>query len=191
MRKIISIKITIFILVVCSNQAFASNNDDRKMISLLDDALLSVEQAAQSGNNAINTVETVADGVTLTDILVSQLSVSQQQAFGGAGALFQVAKQNMDPQAFSTLSQSVPGMNDMLAAAPTPSDPVSSLAGSLSSMMGDTDNTLGTVASLAASFNELNLSPEMVGQFIPIMTEYVKNTGGQVTANLLQAALLP
>ena len=58
-------------------------------------------------------------------------------------------------------------------------------------MMGDTDNTLGTVASLATSFNELNLSPEMVGQFIPIMTEYVKNTSGQVTANLLRAALVP
>lgn len=191
MNKLVSIKITIFILIAFSNLAFASNNDDRKMISLLGDALSTIEQAAQTGNETLDTVETVADGVTLTDILVSQLSVSQQQALGGAGALFQVAKQNMEPQAFSTLSQSVPGMNDMLAAAPTPSDPVSSLAGSLSSMMGDTDNTLGTVASLATSFNELNLSPDMVGQFIPIMTEYVKNTSGQVTANLLQAALLP
>lgn len=191
MRKLVSIKITIFILVAFSNLAFASNNDDKKMISLLGDALSTIEQAAQAGNETLDTVETVADGVTLTDILVSQLSVSQQQALGGAGALFQVAKQNMEPQAFSTLSQSVPGMNAMLAAAPTPSDPISSLAGSLSSMMGDTDNTLGTAASLATSFKELNLSPEMVGQFIPIMTEYVKNTSGQVTANLLQAALLP
>ena len=67
----ISIKITVFILVGFSNLAFASNNDDRKLISLLDGALSTVEQAAQSGNNAINTVETVADGVTLTDIQVS------------------------------------------------------------------------------------------------------------------------
>ena len=105
MNKLVSIKITIFILIAFSNLAFASNNDDRKMISLLGDALSTIEQAAQTGNETLDTVETVADGVTLTDILVSQLSVSQQQTLGGAGALFQVAKQNMEPQAFSTLSQ--------------------------------------------------------------------------------------
>ncbi len=191
MKKIVSIIIAIFALLAFPNLTFSSNSDDRKIISLLGGALSTIEQTAQSANETLDTAETVAEGITLTDILVSQLDVSQSQALGGAGALFQVAKQNMEPQAFSTLSQSVPGMNAMLEAAPTTSDPVSSLAGSLSSMMGDSDNTLGSMASLATSFNELNLSPEMVGKFIPIMTEYVKNTSGQVTANLLQAALAP
>ena len=191
MRKLISINIAIFALIAFPNLALATNSDDREMISLLGEALSTIEQAAQTGNETLDATATVAEGITLTDILMSQLSISQQQALGGAGALFQVAKQNMEPQAFSTLSQSVPGMDAMLEAAPTTSDPVSSLTGSLSSLMGDTDNTLGTMASLATSFDQLNLSPEMVGQFIPIMTEYVKNTSGQVTANLLQAALLP
>lgn len=191
MRKLISINIAIFALIAFPNLALATNSDDREMISLLGEVLSNIEQAAQTGNEALDTTATVAEGITLTDILASQLSVSQQQALGGAGALFQVAKRNMEPQAFSTLSQSVPGMDAMLEAAPTTSDPVSSLTSSLSSLMGDTDNTLGTMASLATSFDQLNLSPEMVGQFIPIMTEYVKNTSGQVTANLLHAALLP
>ena len=191
MRKLISINIAIFALIAFPNLALATNSDDRELISLLDGALSTIEQTAQTGNETLDATTAAVEGVTLTDILVSQLSVSQQQALGGAGALFQVAKQNMEPQAFSTLSQSVPGMNTMLEAAPTTSNPVSSLTGSLSSMMGDTNNTLGTVASLASSFEQLNLSPDMVGQFIPIMTEYVKKTSGQVTANLLQAALLP
>ena len=191
MKKLISINIAIFALIAFPNLALATNSDDREMISLLGGVLSNIEQAAQTGNETLDATTTAVEGVTLTDILVSQLNVSQQQALGGAGALFQVAKQNMEPQAFSTLSQSVPGMEAMLGAAPTTSDPVSSLTSSLSSMMGDTNNTLGTVASLASSFDQLNLSPEMVGQFIPILTEYVKNTSGQVTANLLQAALLP
>lgn len=191
MKKTVSIIIAIFALIAFSNLTVASNYDDRRVTSLLGDALSTIEQTAKSANETLDTAEAVAEGVTLTDMLVSQLGVTQPQALGGAGALFQVAKQKMKSQAFSTLSQSVPGMNAMLEAAPTTSDPVSSLAGSLSSMMGDSDNTLGTMASLATSFNELNLSPEMVGQFIPIMTEYVKNTSGQVTANLLKAALAP
>ena len=191
MRNLISINIVIFTLIAFPSIAFATNSNDREIIGLLGETLSTIEQAAQAGNETLDATTKAVEGVTLTDILVRQLSVSQQQALGGAGALFQVAKQNMEPQAFSTLSQSVPGMEAMLEAAPTTSDPVSSLTGSLSSLMGDTNNTLGTVASLASSFDQLNLSPEMVGQFIPIMTEYVKNTSGQVTANLLQAALLP
>lgn len=192
MRKIFSINIAIVVVLIAfPNLTFATNNEDRKVISLLEGALSTIDQAAQTGNETLDAATTVTEGITLSDILVSQLSVSQQQALGGAGALFQVAKQNMEPQAFSTLSQSVPGMEAMLEAAPTTADPVSSLAGSLSSLMGDTNNTLGTVASLASSFEQLNLSPDMVGQFIPIMTEYVKNTSGQVTANLLQSALMP
>lgn len=191
MRKIDYIKTAIVTLIAFPTITYASNTDDKNFVNLLGGALSTIEQAAQSGNEAIAATETVAEGITLTDILVSQLNVSQQQALGGAGALFQVAKQNMDPQAFATLSQSIPGMNNMLEAAPATSEPISILASSLSSMMGDTNNTLGSIASLATSFNDLNLSPEMVGQFIPIVTEYVKNTSGQVTADLLRAALTP
>ncbi len=91
----------------------------------------------------------------------------------------------MDPQVFSSLSQSLPGMNDMLEAAPVIQSPFSGLSG----MMGDASNTLNSAASLATSFQQINLSPDMIGQFIPIVTDYVRNTSGQVTADLLRSAL--
>ena len=131
---------------------------------------------------AASTVST--NQIGLVDILVRQLGVSQQQALGGAGAIFQVAQGSMNPQAFATLSQSIPGMNTMLGAAPA-----SPAAGGLSSLMGGGGNTLGNMAALAASFQQLNLSPNLVGQFIPIITNYVSQTSGQMTANLLQTAL--
>lgn len=45
------------------------------------------------------------------------------------------------------------------------------------------------MTSLASSFQQLNLSPSMVNQFIPVVVDYVKNTSGEMTANLLQSAL--
>lgn len=42
---------------------------------------------------------------------------------------------------------------------------------------------------LTSTFQQLNLSPAMVGQFVPVITDYVRNTSGQVTADLLQSAL--
>lgn len=68
----------------------------------------------------------------------------------------------------------------MLGAAPDMSN-LSALAGG--------NSTLGSAAALAASFQQLNLSPDMVGKFIPVITNYVSKTSGQATANLLQSAL--
>ncbi|TXI17984.1 MAG: DUF2780 domain-containing protein [Nitrosomonas sp.] len=122
--------------------------------------------------------------IGLVDILAHRLGVSPQQALGGAGAIFQAAQGNMDPQAFATLSKSIPGMDTMLGAAPNLAG-----AGGLSSLMGGADSTLGSVAALAGSFQQLDLSPDMVGKFIPVITDYVKQASGQATANLFQSAL--
>jgi len=155
----------------------------------------SVEQSAQSGSQITQSGATAAQGIdasqmSLTDTLTRQLGISQHQALGGSGAIFKAAQGNINPQEFTTLSQSVPEMNDMLSAAPTPApDSISSLTGGASSMMGGTGNTLNSTASLASSFQQLNLSPDMVGKFTPIITDYVKNSGGQAAADLLQSAL--
>jgi hypothetical protein len=62
-------------------------------------------------------------------------------------------------------------------------------AGGLTSLMGNSGSSLGSVAALTGSFQQLNLSPNMVSQFIPVVTSYVRQTGGQATADLLQSAL--
>lgn len=154
----------------------------------------SAEQSAQSGSQITQSGATAAQGVgasqmSLTDTLTRQLGISPNQALGGSGAIFQAAQGNMDPQDFTTLSQSVPEMNDMLSAAPSAPDSISGMTGEVSSMMGGTGDTLNSTASLASSFQQLNLSPDMVGKFTPIITDYVKNSGGQVAADLLQSAL--
>jgi hypothetical protein len=163
----------------------------QNVLGTVDSGLATVGQTAQTGRAVIEAGKTAATGVpavsqtSLTNVLVSQLGVTQQQALGGAGAIFQAAKANMAQQAFASLSQSIPGMSDMLAAAPQVSQPLSGVT----SMMGGAGNTVNTMTSLAASFQQLNLSPSMVNQFIPVVVDYVKNASGQMTATLLQSAL--
>lgn len=166
------------------------------VVGTVDRSLATVGDTAQTGRAVIEAGKAAATGTTttavqsvsqtgLTDALVNQLGVSPQQALGGAGAIFQAAKTNMAPQAFSNLSQSIPGMSDMLAAAPQVSQPLSGVT----SVLGGAGETVGTMTSLASSFQQLNLSPSMVNQFIPVVVDYVKNTSGEMTANLLQSAL--
>ncbi|MDD5461893.1 MAG: DUF2780 domain-containing protein [Methylococcales bacterium] len=73
----------------------------------------------------------------------------------------------------------------MLAAAPQVSQ---SLSGA-TSMPGGTSSTINSMLSPASSFQQLNLSPSRVNQFIPVAVDYVTNTSGQMMANLLQSAL--
>ena len=160
------------------------------VVGKVDSGLATVGRTAETGRAVIGAGTAAATGVpssqtSLTDVLVSRLGVSPQQALGGAGAIFQAAKANMAPQAFTSLSQSIPGMSEMLAAAPQTSQPLSGAT----SVLGGVSGTINSMTSLASSFQQLNLSPSMVNQFIPVVVDYVKNTSGQMTANLLQSAL--
>jgi len=189
MRRIIYNQLTA-LTVLISVMGCAATGNPNNPLSTVDRGLSTIESAAQSGRQVLDAGTAAAsttgiNQIGLVDILVHRLNISPQQALGGAGAIFQMAQGNMNPQAFATLSKSVPGMDSMLNAAPA----MSNLSGGLSSLMGDNSNALGNVTALAASFQQLNLSPDMVSQFIPIVTNYVSKTSGQATANLLQSAL--
>jgi hypothetical protein len=116
--------------------------------------------------------------------LTKDLSVTPEQATGGAGALFQLAKSKLSVEDFSKVSNAVPGMDGLLKAAPKPkgNSPLDSLASSLS-------GSAGGLASVASSFKSLGLSPAMAEKFAPILTQYVQRKGGSSVASLLAGAL--
>ncbi len=185
------------LVIIVSLIGCATNSNSINPLGTVNPGLSPMVGAAQSGQQVINAgaagtavaaVNTAGTNqIGLVDILVRQLGVSQQQALGGAGAIFQLAQGNMNSQAFASLSQSVPGISGMLNAAPA--IPGASSLGGLSSLMGNSNSALGGAAALAGSFQQLNLSPNMVGQFIPVVTNYVRQTSGQASADLLQSAL--
>jgi hypothetical protein len=124
----------------------------------------------------------------LTGLLMSKLGVSNNQAQGGVGAIFQLAKSRLGTEDFGSVAKAVPAMDTLLGAAPKTKGGTSGL-GRLSSMLGGKSTSLGGLADLAGSFGQLGLSVDMVGKFIPIILDYVKGTGGSKVMNLLKGAL--
>jgi len=123
----------------------------------------------------------------LVDLISSQLGVTKDQAEGGAGSIFQLAKQNLSVEDFSSIAKAVPGIDKLIGAAPKVKGSSSSFGG-ISSMMGS--NKLGGMAGLTNSFEKLGMSGDMVNKFMPIILDYVNSKGGEHAMNLLKGALL-
>lgn len=153
------------------------------------DSTRQTTEAVQTGANAVAGVKSSVMQGSLTDTLVKKLGITSEQAQGGAGALFQLAKGKLDAGQFAELSKAVPEMNSLLNAVPKQSGALSGLAGSVSSALGDSSNTYGNLAGLASTFKTLNLSPDMVDEFVPVVVDYVRTKGGALTADMLQSAI--
>lgn len=138
-------------------------------------------QAEPSGNEA-------AGGISggLVDMAMGQLGLSQSQAAGGLGSLFGLAQENLDAGEFAQISDAVPSMRSLLAAAPA-------LGGGKTGGLG---GLVGTVTSLAGSsqilqqFDSLGLSADTIGPLVNLVVEYLGNQeGGANLGSLFQKGL--
>jgi hypothetical protein len=120
----------------------------------------------------------------LVGMLTKQLGVTPEQATGGAGSLFGLAKSRLKPEEFNQVSDAVPGMDGFLKAAPKTS--ATSPLGSVGSAL---PGKAGGLASVTGAFNSLGLSPDMVTKFVPVLTQFVQSKGGASVASLLAGAL--
>lgn len=150
--------------------------------------VLSMPTAVGMAGQLPNAIQTPG----LVDILVQQLGITTTQATGGAGAIFSMAQSMMSPDKFGLVSTTVPGMSQLLGAAPslTSSSVSSGLMGTAANALGQ-GSSLGHLAGLASSFQSLGMNSGMINQFIPVILQYVQNQGGSATMSLLQSALLP
>jgi hypothetical protein len=134
--------------------------------------------------------------------LVSSLGVNEDQAKGGAGLLFNLAKEKLGAGEFQQLADKIPGVSDLLGAAPAPSAAASAgggmmgaLGGVASSLgaggLGDKLGGLGNLANLASGFSQLGLSSDMVGKFVPVVLSFVQNQGGDSMKGLLEKVMSP
>ena len=134
-----------------------------------------------------NTVAKAAD-LGLVQLLTKNLGVTKKQATGGAGSIFNVAKQNMGADDFTKVAKAVPGINKMMAAAPK-AEGTQGMLGGASSLIGGKASSVAGVASLAGSCSQLGMKAGMVNAFMPIILDYVKAKGGEPLMNILQSAL--
>ena len=130
--------------------------------------------------------------------LVTSLGVNEDQAKGGAGLLFNLAKDKLGSGDFQKLTNEIPGIQDLLAASPTseatPESGGGGLMGALggaASSLGGKMEGLGDLANLAGGFSQLGLSSDMVGKFVPIVLSFVQNQGGEAMKGMLEKVLIP
>ncbi len=125
----------------------------------------------------------------LIQLLTENLGVEQSQAIGGAGLIFQLAKEKLGDNEFSQVAQYVPQINNMLQQAPETGGLLGALGGLASAMGGDAGDSMGDIMSLAGGFSKLGLDSGMIVKFIPLILSFVQSQGGEEVKSLLEKVL--
>ena len=145
--------------------------------SMSDVAGIAAQVQGGNGNGASTDKSLQAAGL-LSEL--SKLNVKPEQAAGGVGAMLSLAKNQLAPTDYSALTDKVPGINKLSGAGALgqlsqlggllgKSDGVSSAA---TSAVSNVSNT----AQLDDAFKALGMDSGMIGQFAPIILQYL---GGQ------------
>ena len=117
---------------------------------------------------------------------LSALNVTPQQAVGGTSAMLGLAKNQLSSTDYSQLAKEVPGI-DKLSGGSGNLAALSGLLGSSGKSAG-LENALGNVKDtndLNNAFGALGMDSGMVGQFAPILLQYLGQQG--VGGSLLQS----
>jgi hypothetical protein len=130
-----------------------------------------------------------ADVTTLINLLTGSLGVTDKQAKGGAGAIFDLVKRKVSSDDFRTVANALPGVDSLLDFAPKSSELDSSIGG-LSSSFGGKSQSMGAMASLADSFNKLGLDASMVDKYTRVVLDFAKSEAGQSVMNIIKGALI-
>ncbi len=129
----------------------------------------------------------------LVGLLSNQLKVTDDQATGGAGALFKMAKDNLPETDYSKVAEALPGIGSLIQSAPKISESAAGFSeklGGAAEGMGALSKAAENVNKLAAvsdQFSQLGLDKGMVSQFIPVILNYANSKGGETIMNLLKS----
>ena len=129
-----------------------------------------------------------AGTMDLISTLVDKLGITEKQAEGGTGALFQNAKDNLSAEDFKKVSDAVPGMDGYLAAAPKAEQKsgIEGTLGSTLSSLGGGAAKAGGMLDLKSAFSKLGMDSGTLGKFVPEVLDFVQSEGGQSVVGLLK-----
>ena len=122
----------------------------------------------------------------LLNMLTSQLGIKEEQAAGGAGMIFNLAKDKLGGD-FSQISNAIPDVNGLMDKAPEAGGGLMGAIGGIASSLGA--DSLGNLASLASGFSKLDLDAGMITKFVPIVLDFVKAKAGSGVMDLLAKVL--
>jgi len=144
--------------------------------------------SAIQGDQQEGAVAAAPKAAGLLNSLGSELDITPEQAIGGAGAMLGLAKNRLSEPQFSELSKSVPGLDQIAGnSAIGGLNGLGGLLGGGSDKNALLDGLLGNVkdtSDLNNAFGALGMDSGMIGQFAPIILQYLGQQG--VASSLLQ-----
>jgi len=144
--------------------------------------------SAIQGDEQEGAVAAAPKAAGLLNSLGSELDITPEQAIGGAGAMLGLAKNRLSEPQFSELSKSVPGLDQIAGnSAVGGLNGLGGLLGGGSEKNALLDGLLGNVKDtndLNNAFGALGMDSGMIGQFAPIILQYLGQQG--VASSLLQ-----
>jgi hypothetical protein len=130
-----------------------------------------------------------ADVMKLIPLLTNNLGVTDSQAKGGAGAIFDYVKQKVSAEDFATVTKALPGVDSLLKFAPKTGG-LSGQIGGLSSGLGNKSDLAGGMAGLTESFAKLGLDAGMVDKYVKTILDFTQSEAGTAVTNIIKSALL-
>jgi len=125
----------------------------------------------------------------LLNTLGSQLNITPEQAVGGAGAMLGLARNSLSSEDYGQLTKAVPGL-DLLSGANALGglsglgDLLGSNKGSQSALDKALGNDVQNRSDLDNAFKALGMDTGMIGQFAPLLLQYLGQQG--IAGSLLQ-----
>ncbi len=119
----------------------------------------------------------------LIELLIKNLGITHTQAVGGAGLIFQVAKEKLDGSDFAEIAKHVTGIEDILAAAPKSGGLLGSLGGLASGLGGG--EKLALMTKLAGGFSKLELGSDMAMKFFPVIESYLREKDDEAVNEII------
>ena len=130
-----------------------------------------------------------ADVMKLIPLLTQSLGVTESQAKGGAGAVFDYVKQKVSAEDFAKVTSALPGVDSLLKFAPKTID-LSGQIGGLSSALGNKSDLAGGMAGLTGSFAKLGLDAGMVDKYVKTILDFSQSEAGSTVTNIIKGALV-
>ncbi|MFT2091018.1 DUF2780 domain-containing protein [Paraglaciecola sp. 2405UD69-4] len=140
--------------------------------------------------------ETSTSSLSVTDMIGSvsdSLGITESQATGSLGSIFDYAKENISAEQFSSISDSLPSLDTLMSAVPTitgdSSESSSSGLGGMLSKATEYSDSLSGLATLQQQFESLGLDADMISKVIQSAYTYLDTEQGQQVKALLQEGL--
>lgn len=166
------------LMTLAASPVFAFNLGDAA------NAVSAMQNPQQQGQ-----VQAPAAQANLLNTLGSQLNITPEQAVGGAGAMLGLARNNLSSDEYGQLTKAVPGL-DLLSGANALGglNGLGALLGGEKGSQSALDKALGTDvqnrSDLDTAFKALGMDTGMIGQFAPLILQYLGQQG--IAGSLLQ-----